>query len=153
MPQKNLSPEDRLDGVYRTIAFLLLVIGFMYVFRALQFVLPRGGWFTDIGQWVRYAVLVVVPALSALTFWRSFSFKRACAGCSLMARGGFVFAVIQKSALRAAFVMWPALALLQAGADEPTLPAKFYLSIALAILTLTFSISYLVSSYVGGADE
>ena len=46
-----------------------------------------------------------------------------------------------------------ALALLQAGADEPTLPAKFYLSIALAILTLTFSISYLVSSYVGGADE
>jgi hypothetical protein len=33
------------------------------------------------------------------------------------------------------------------------LPARFYLSIALAILTLTFSISYLVSSYVGGADE
>jgi hypothetical protein len=70
------------------------------------------------------------------------SSSRRCLACA-----------IQKSALRAAFVMWPALALLQAGADEPTLPAKSYLSIALAILTLTFSISYLVSSYVGGADE
>ena len=153
MSQKKLSPEDRLDGVYRLIACVFLIIGLMHVVGALKFVIPQGGWFSHLGVWVRYAVLLLVPALCVLTLWKSFSFKRACAGCSLLAREGFVFGAIQKSAVRAGFLVFLALVLMHAVSDDFTLPAKFYLTVALAILTLTFSISYLLTSYVSNADE
>ena len=153
MPEKNLSPEDRLDRVYRLIAFVFVGTGAMHLVGALRYVMPQGGWFTQLSMWMRDAVLIAVPALCVLTIWRSWSFKRACAGYSLMAREGFVFGAIQKSGLRAGFVAFLALVFMLVAADEPTLPAKFFLNLALAVLTLTFSISFLVTSYVGNVDE
>jgi len=153
MPEKNLSPEDRLDRVYRLIALVFVGIGTMHLVGALRYLMPQGGWFTQVSMWIRDVVLIVVPALCALTIWRSWSFKRACAGCSLMVKQGFVFGAIQKSGLRAGFIAFMALVFMQVVADEPALPAKFYLSAALAVLTLAFSISFLVSSYVANAEE
>jgi hypothetical protein len=153
MPDRNLSPEDRLDRVYRMVALVFLVIGALHMVAALKFVMPAEGWFTAFMIWVRRVVIIVVPVLCVLTIWRSWSFKRACAGCSLLVRDGFVFGAIQKSGLRAGLLGFVALVFLQVVAYEPTFPAKFFLDLALAVLTLTFSISFLVTSYVGNADE
>jgi hypothetical protein len=150
---QNLTAEDRLDRMYRLLAMVFLGIGTMYVVGALQFVLPQGGWFTQVARWIRVAVLVVVPVLCGLAVWRGLSFKRACAGASLMAKEGFVFGAIQKSAVRAGFLVWIALVLMRELSDDSTLPAKFYLNTAMAVLTLTFSISFLRSSSVEAEHE
>lgn len=153
MTNRNLSPEDRLDRVYRLIAMVFLVIGTLHVVAALKYVLAGEAWFLDFMRWVRTAVILVVPVLCALTIWSSWSFKRACAGCSLVVRDGFVYRAIQKSGVRAGFLAFLALAFMQEVADEPTFPARFFINIALAVLALTFSISFLVSSHVGNQED
>jgi hypothetical protein len=153
MSGKNLSPEDRLDRVYRLMALMFLGVGTIQVIGALRYLIPAGSSLIPLVRWVKLGVAAVTLALCVLAIWKSLSFKRACAGCSLMAREGFVYEAIRKSGLRAGFVVFLALILMQAVAAEPALPARFFLYAALAVLELTFSLSFLVTSHVGGADE
>jgi hypothetical protein len=102
---------------------------------------------------VRTVLLLTALVLCLLTFLRTVSYKRACQGRSLLVREGFVFREIQKSAVRAAFVTYISLVVMNGLADHSSLPGRFYLHLALAIITLTFGISYLISSHVSGGQD
>lgn len=153
MSQNKPSAEDRLDRVYRLLAFVFLTIGALKSLGAIQLIVPRDSLLGGIAPLVRQALLIVAPLLCALTLWKGVSFKRSCRGCSLIARDGFVFHAIQNSVIRAGLLTFLSLVLMQELADYTTLPSWFYLNLALAIMMLTFSISFLASSYVGAERD
>ena len=153
MPGNKLSPEDRLDSVYRAVALVFLAIGALHTAAAVQQVVTHGTGFFHAASLFRQSMLVVTLLLCVLAIWRSVSFTRNCVGCSLMVKDGFVFHSIQKSGLRAGFLTFIALVFMQEFADGSTLPVKFFLNMGLAIITLTFSISYLISSYADAGHD
>ncbi len=153
MSDSNVTAEDRLDRVYRTVALVMLAIGSVDLLRAIALVGKHSDAFTHVAALTRSALILAALALCLFTLVRCVSYKRACQGRSLLVRNGFVFQQIQKSAVRAAFVTYFALVMMNGHADDSSLPGRFYLHLALAIITLTFGISYLISSHVAGGQD
>lgn len=152
MSKKVLSGEDQLDANYRLVAIVFLCIGLVSATGATQFLVPAGSAMTQVVSMLHNGFLVVAPLLCIYVVWRGvMSRAKACAAQPLVG-GGFVFHSIRKAAVIAALVTYASLAFMHELSDDTTLPVKFYLNLAMAIMTLTFSATYLMTSRVGPDD-
>lgn len=152
MSETGVSAEDRVDTVYRLTALALLSIGVVHGTGALQEVVANGATTSLIASGIHKTFLVVAPLLCAIAMWKSLAYRRkAGPGCRLV-KDGFVYHSIQRAAVNAGFVTYLSLAMMHGFSDDTSLPVRFYLNLAMAIMTVTFSVSYLLSSRVGSDD-
>lgn len=152
MSERESSAEDRLDANYRLIAILFLCVGGVNGAAAVQLLLNEGGTAFMVVSYVRQALLIITSFLCVFTAWKSLSSTRKYGRGCILVRDGFVFRSIMKAAVIAGLIAYLSLVFMHGFSDNSSLPAKFYLNLAMAIMALTFSVAYLVSSSVKADD-
>ena len=153
MSERGISVEERLDAVYRLVAIVFLGVGTVHGVAALRYVLTAGSLMHMLATQVRSAFLVIIPLLCVWVVWRAVSLKaRAARGAGLVA-GGFVRDAVLRAAVTAGLATYVTLVVMHGASDDTALPVKFFLNSAMAVMSLTFGVGYLVRTTVSAERD
>jgi hypothetical protein len=153
MSEAPVSAEDRLDAVYRLTALLLLCVGVVHGTGALRDVAVNASLTAILASGIHKALLVVTPLLAVFTIWKSLALRRKAGPGCLHVKDGFIYHSIQRAVVLAGFITYLSLVMMHEFSDDTLLPVKFYLNLAMAIMTTTFGVTYLLSSRVKSDDD
>lgn len=153
MSERGIPVEERLDAIYRRVAIVFLGVGTVHGAGALRDVLAAGSLILTIATQVRRAFIVIIPLLCVWVVWRAVSLKARAGRRAGLAAGGFVRDAILRAAVTAGLVTYVTLIMMHGASDDTVLPVKFYLNSAMAVMTLTFGVGYLVRTNVHAEGE
>jgi hypothetical protein len=137
-----------MDAVYRLVAFVFLGVGTVHGVGALREVLMPGGLAHTVATQVGRALIVIMPIFLVWVIWRAMALKTCGGRGRMLACGGFVLDAVQRAAVTAGLLTYATLVVMHGASDNTVLPAKFYLNGAMAAMTLTFGVGYLVRTTV-----
>jgi hypothetical protein len=146
--ERGIPVEERLDAIYRLVAILFLGVGAVHGIGALRDVLATGSVVLTVATPVRSAFIVIIPLLCLWVVWRAVSLKARAGRGAGLAAGGFVRDAILRAAVTAGLATYITLVAMHGASDDTLLPVKFYLNSAMAVMTITFGVSYLVRTTV-----
>ena len=153
MSEPGIPVEERLDAMYRIVSFVFLAVGTVHGAGALREVLAPNGLMHAVATQVGRAFIVVVAILCTWAIWRGIMLKIRNGRGHSLAAGGFVLEAIQRAAVTAGLVAYATLVVMHGASDDTMLSVRFFLNGAMALMTLTFGVSYLVRTTVGTDRE